>query len=111
MIEMVFIMYVATCQMTPGGHVNFQLWYIDMIPFCMMMTNIHPLFFFKIYLDIYPAFIEKDHTHNYHHYCSLVLMYGLLYLKKDETLANEKGVSVGKVVGLLCGAYIFEKWR
>ena len=129
MIEMVFIMYVATCIMMPGGHENFQLWYIDMVPFCMMLTDIHPIFFFKVYLDIFPAFLDKPKTLWSHHIFLIVLMYGLLNFKHDETSSTygrkpllglkmyfcgfktpKYSVSIANIIAVPCGAYIFYLW-
>ena len=72
----------------------------------MMLTDVHPLLFFKIYHDIYPAFLNRKQTINDQHLCSLILMFGLLMTKKDETLATAEGVSIGKVIGILSSIYL-----
>ena len=63
----------------PGGHENFQVWYLDLVPILMLMTNLHPLLFFKLYMDIYPGVLGQ--TDILHHIFSLGLCALLLVFK------------------------------
>jgi hypothetical protein len=78
-IEIMLILYVSACQLMPGGHENFQVWYVDLIPIVLFMTNLHPIFFFKIYMDIYPGVLAQ--TDVLHHIFSLGLCALLLIFK------------------------------
>lgn len=78
-IEIILILYVSACQFMPGGHENFQVWFVDMIPIIMVMTNLHPIFFFKLYMDVYPGTLYQSDV--LHHLLSLGLC-GLLLVFK-----------------------------
>ena len=77
MIEIMFIMYVGSCQLMPGGHVNFQLWYIQLIPMLLFMSGLPPILLFKLYQDIYPGKLNQSNEST-HHIMSLILMGFLL---------------------------------
>ena len=78
-IEIILVLYVSACQCMPGGHENFQVWYLDLIPIIFFMTNLHPIFFFKVYIDLYPGILHESDV--IHHMFSLGLCTLLLVFK------------------------------
>jgi len=42
-LEVILVLYFSACQFMPGGHENFQVWFVDMVPIIMFMTNLHPI--------------------------------------------------------------------
>ena len=45
-IEILCVLMVASCAVMPGGHMQFQLWYVDWVPLLLFMTGLHPVFLF-----------------------------------------------------------------
>ena len=85
-LEIIIILFIANCQMMPGGHQNFQLWYIDLVPAAMLMTNMHPLFFFRVFQDFYPGQLTpwpgtNQKSDAEHHIFSLMIVGYLLIFK------------------------------
>jgi len=74
-IELILVLYLSGSNFVPGGHMQFQLWYIDLIPFALLMTGIPPVFTYSIFQFVYPSRIDDP---NVHHLTTLGLSFFLL---------------------------------
>ena len=54
-IELVVVMLVGSAVFVPGGHMQFQIWYMQLIPFCLLLTRAHPILTFSLYSYVIPC--------------------------------------------------------
>ena len=94
-LEIIVVSLISSCIIMPGGHENFQLWYINFIPMAIFIagdllngyissSSYHPLFLFKIYQDIFPGALNKTPVN--HQIFSLGMMTFLAVFLGDRSL-------------------------
>jgi len=76
-VELLVITYIAGTCFVPGGHMQFFLWFIELIPLQFMMIGFEPLVYFNWFKAVWP--FEHPNT-NMHHVTQLVLSFYLLTL-------------------------------
>lgn len=91
----------------PGGHIQFQLWYWDLMPLMIEMVGLPSLLTFKLFHDIYPCNLGQPAVH---HWFSLAVSLWLMFsgpdwfrrarraeVKKEETKARSEDKAVKPV--------------
>jgi hypothetical protein len=58
-LNIVIVLYLSGVNFVPGGHVQFQIWYLDLIPVAFMMTGINPILWYNVYSMLYPCNFSK----------------------------------------------------
>ena len=58
------ISFVSGIIMLPGANVQFQIWYLEILPILIGMIGFDILIYFKIYSNIFPS---RLHHINVHH--------------------------------------------
>ena len=46
--ELLLVMYLSSMALLPGGHKQFWIWFIQLIPFTLMMIGFEPLIYFNL---------------------------------------------------------------
>jgi hypothetical protein len=53
--EVLIIGYVSSVILMPGGNLQFQFWYISLVPLLVEMVGLQSIFTFWIYAYMYPV--------------------------------------------------------
>ena len=59
-IEILVIGYTSSVALVPGGHVQFQFWFICFIPLLYSMTGLPPITTFFLYRSLYPILTDYN---------------------------------------------------
>ena len=89
MVDLLVIPFIGSTMFVPGGHKQFQLVYLDLIPLCFSMTPLPTIAFFKVFYDIYPCNVSDDRltiydSYKYHHLTTLAIVFYCLIFKGNE---------------------------
>mmetsp|Transcript_1105 Transcript_1105/g.2032 ORF Transcript_1105/g.2032 Transcript_1105/m.2032 type:complete len:136 (+) Transcript_1105:2132-2539(+) len=74
-MEIFVVLLLAGINCVPGGHQQFQIWYMELIPLGFEMLGLPYALFYKLYYDVYPC---RIHDPNKHHHVLLALAIALL---------------------------------
>ena len=72
-IELVVVMLLGSALFVPGGHIQFQQWYMQLIPFCVVLTDLDLVLVFSLYSTMFPCRVGNE---GYFHQVCLLLLVG-----------------------------------
>jgi hypothetical protein len=90
-IEIMVVLFLVGVNFVPGGHQQFQLWYVELVPLALMMTGFSPILTFWLYTSLYPCELAER---EYHH---LVLLFISMWLMIKPSCSSLKPNSKLKV--------------
>jgi hypothetical protein len=76
--EVVSMCMISSVVLMPGGHQQFQFWYIYLLPIVIMSIDLPALAVFKIFNDIFPVWFER--RRGPHHIFTIGLMVYMLVI-------------------------------
>ena len=90
-LNIVIVLYLSGVNFVPGGHVQFQIWYLDLIPVAFMMTGINPILWYNVYSMLYPCNFSQPLTNGYkdnktHHIVLLATIGWLLTVGPNDCI-------------------------
>lgn len=88
--EIVSICMISSVVLMPGGHQQFQFWYIFLLPITIMSIDLPAMFVFKIFNDIFPVWFAK--RRGPHHFFTIGLMVYMLVIGPRMDLLVKKWI-------------------
>ena len=63
-VELFIVCYLGGLCWVPGGHIQFMLWYMELIPLLFGMSGLPIFLYFKLYKDVFPVNLENPNVHH-----------------------------------------------